>query len=58
MVASAQEAESSASSTSLDRPSTVLPIVSPPRGLLAWVSCVVRGKNLFKNFNLQFHLII
>ena len=36
MVASAQkEAESSASSTSSDRPCAVLPIVSPPRGLLA-----------------------
>ena len=35
MVASAQEAESSASSTSLDRPSAVLAIVSPPRGLSA-----------------------
>ena len=38
MVASAEEAESSASSASSDRPSAVLPIVSPPRGLLAWVS--------------------
>ena len=38
MVASVEEAESSASSTSSDRPSAVLPIVSPPRGLLAWVS--------------------
>ena len=35
MVASAEEAESSASSTSLDRPSAVLAIVSPPRGLSA-----------------------
>ena len=38
MVASAEEAESSASSTSSDRPSAVLLIVSPPRGFLAWVS--------------------
>ena len=38
MVASAEEAESSASSASSDRPSAVLPIVSPPRGLLAWAS--------------------
>ena len=38
MVASVEEAESSASSTSSDRPSAVLLIVSPPRGLLAWVS--------------------
>ena len=38
MVASTEEAESSASSASSDRPSAVLPIVSPPRGLLAWVS--------------------
>ena len=38
MVASVEEAESSANSTSSDRPSAVLPIVSPPRGLLAWVS--------------------
>ena len=38
MVASAEEADSSASSASSDRPSAVLPIVSPPRGLLAWVS--------------------
>ena len=38
MVASVEETESSASSTSSDRPSAVLPIVSPPRGLLAWVS--------------------
>jgi len=38
MVASAEEAESSASSASSDRPSAVLPIVRPPRGLLAWVS--------------------
>ena len=38
MVASAEEAESSASSASSDRPSAVLPIGSPPRGLLAWVS--------------------
>ena len=38
MVASAKEAESSASSASSDRPSAVLPIVSLPRGLLAWVS--------------------
>ena len=38
MVASVEEAKSSASSTSSDRPSAVLPIVSPPRGLLAWVS--------------------
>jgi len=39
MVASAEEAESSASSaSSSDRPSAVLLIVSPPRGLLAWVS--------------------
>ena len=38
MVASVEEAESSASSASSDRPSAVLPIVSPPRRLLAWVS--------------------
>ena len=38
MVASAEKAESSANSASSDRPSAVLPIVSPPRGLLAWVS--------------------
>ena len=38
MVASAEEAESSASSTSSDRPSAVLPTVSPPRGLFAWGS--------------------
>ena len=38
MVASAEEAESSASSASPDRPSAVLPIVKPPRELLAWVS--------------------
>ena len=38
MVASVEETESSASSTSSDRPSAVLPIVSPPRGLLARVS--------------------
>ena len=38
MVASAEEAESSASSASSDRPSAALLIVSPPRGLLAWVS--------------------
>ena len=38
VVASAEEAESSASSAGSDRPSAVLPIVSPPRGLLAWVS--------------------
>jgi hypothetical protein len=38
MVASAEEAESSASSASSDRLSAVLPIVSPPRGLLAWAS--------------------
>jgi len=38
MVASVEGTESSASSTSSDRPSAVLPIVSPPRGLLAWVS--------------------
>ena len=38
MVASAEEADSSASSASSDRPSAVLPIVRPPRGLLAWVS--------------------
>ena len=38
MVASVEEAESSASSTSSDRPSAVLPTVSPPRGLFAWVS--------------------
>ena len=38
MVASAEEAESSASSASSDRPSAVLSIVRPPRGLLAWVS--------------------
>ena len=38
MDASAEESESSASSTRSDRPSAVLPIVSPPRGLLAWVS--------------------
>ena len=39
MVASAEEAESSASSSaSSDRPSAVLPIVSPPREVLARVS--------------------
>ena len=38
MVASAEEAELSASSASSDLPSAVLPIVSLPRGLLAWVS--------------------
>ena len=35
MVASAEEADSSASSASSDRPSAVLPNVRPPRGLLA-----------------------
>ena len=40
MVASVEETESSASSTSSDRPSAVLPIVGPPRGLLA-----LDGKN-------------
>ena len=34
MVASVEETESYASSTSSDRPSAVLPIVGPPRGLL------------------------
>ena len=38
LVASVEETESSASSTSSDRPSAVLPIVGPPRGLLVWVS--------------------
>ena len=38
MDAFAEEADSSASSASSDRPSAVLPIVRPPRGLLAWVS--------------------
>ena len=47
MVASAEEAESSSSSASSDRPSAVLPIVSPPRGLLAWVSC---KEKLFSKF--------
>ena len=36
--ASAEEAESSANFASSDRPSAVLPIVSPPRGLIARVS--------------------
>ena len=38
MVASVEETESSASSTSLGRHSAALPIVGPPRGLLALVS--------------------
>jgi len=38
MVASVEEAESSASSTSSGRHSADLPIVGPPRGLLARVS--------------------
>ena len=38
MVAYVEGTESSASSTSSGRPSAVLPIVGPPRGLLAWVS--------------------
>ena len=38
MVASVEETESSASSTSLGRHSAVLPIVGPSRGLLARVS--------------------
>ena len=38
MVAYVEETESSASSTSSGRHSAVLPIVGPPRGLLAWVS--------------------
>ena len=38
MVASVEETESSASSTSSGRHSAVLPIVGPPRGLLARVS--------------------
>ena len=50
MVASVEEAESSASCTSSDRPFAVLPIVSPPRiprmGL-------VRGKMFFKNIVLH-----
>ena len=48
MVASAEEAESSASSASSDRSSAVLPIVSPLRGLLAWVS--LKEKLLSKFF--------
>ena len=51
MVASAEEAESSASSASSDRPSAVLPIVSPPRGLLAWVSW---KENLLSKFSVLF----
>ena len=38
MDAFAEEADSSASFASSDRPSAVLPIVRPPRGLLVWVS--------------------
>ena len=38
MVASVEETESSASSTSSGRHSAALPIVGPPRGLLARVS--------------------
>jgi len=38
MVASVEETDSTASSTSSGRHSAVLPIVGPPRGLLAWVS--------------------
>ena len=38
MVAHVEETESFASSTSSGRHSAVLPIVGPPRGLLAWVS--------------------
>ena len=37
-LASVEETESSASSTSSGHHSAVLPIVGPPRGLLAWVS--------------------
>ena len=48
MVAAVAETESSASSTSSDRPFAVLPIVGPPRGLLA---CGSRErKNPFQGF--------
>ena len=51
MVAYAEDAESSTSSASSDRPSAVLPIVSPPRGLLAWVSW---KENLLSKFSVLF----
>jgi hypothetical protein len=47
MVASVEETEPSASSTSLGRHSAALPIVGPPRGLLALVS---REEKSFSGF--------
>ena len=47
MVASVEETESSASSTSSGRHSAALPIVGPPRGLLARVS---REEKSFSGF--------
>jgi len=47
MVASVEETESSVSSTSLGRHSAALPIVGPPRGLLARVS---REEKSFSGF--------
>ena len=48
MVASVEETESSASSTSSGRHSAALPIVGPPRGLLARVS---REEKSFSGFS-------
>ena len=47
MVASVEESESSARSTSSGRHSAVLPIVGPPRGLLSRVS---REEKSFSGF--------
>jgi hypothetical protein len=55
MVASAEETESSASSISSGRHSADLPIVGPPRGLLARVS---QEENPFQFFFLSLSLII
>ena len=55
MVASVEETESSASSTSSGRHSADLPIVGPPRGLLARVS---QEENPFQVFFLSLSLII
>ena len=53
LVASVEETESSASSTSSDRPSAVLPIVGPPRGLLGPRMGLVKQKTLFKFFPIE-----
>ena len=53
MVASVEETESSASSTSLGRHSAALPIVGPPRGLLARVS---REGKSFSGFFYNAHI--